>query len=276
MHDRAAGWFSSDVKWFQTRHSIESFHAHHGDDVGYYLLFCGSTRDLSRLSVPDYVNVVFPGQMNPRYSDNIARYGVMGGFPRCLIVDYMLNAGHRYVMCMDGDTETLEPLDDLWELLWTKNAFVTPHRNKPVPRDGKRLYPEQLIQSGNYNAGFVGFANTEESKEFIAWWMAESLDHPESFGEQGWLRFIGDYLSDVAIVRDQGVNCAYWRYDTPEQFARTGESSWSFDGVPVRLFHYSGLDFNNLQQVSQWQDRVTANPDMLAFLQRYKSIVLPE
>ena len=274
---RAVGWFSSESRWFQTRHSIESFYSHHGcKDTTYYMLFCGSLRDLSRISMPDYLRVVFPEQMNPHYVSNIDRFGLMGGFPRCLIVDHMIRQNHNHVMCLDGDTETLAPLEDIWRILWSENAFVTPHRIEPVPRDGKKLCPEQFVQSGNYNSGFLGFSNTGSTRRFIEWWLYESLEHPANFAEQGWLRFIGDYLNRVKIVRDQGVNCAYWRYDTSDQFRKSGDNSWLFDGVPVRLFHYSGLDFNNLEQVSQWQNRCLACPDMLEFLQRYKSIVIPE
>lgn len=277
---KAIGWFSSAERFFQTRHSIESFRKFHGEDVTFYLLFCGSIRDLDRISVPDYVKVVFPEQMNRYYVENIDRFGLMGGFPRCLIVDYMMSQNHDAIMALDGDTELFAPIDDLWEELAFNNAFVTPHRVYPPPRDGYVMCDEQFALCGNYNAGFCGFANTDASRKFVAWWLKMSLDTPECnmsagrFAEQGWLRFIADYLDRVHICRDQGVNFAFWRYDNHNQFRKVGENDWTVDGTPLRLFHYGALDFKDLGRVAIHHNRCRACPDLLAFLERYRTLVM--
>ena len=283
MTKRAVGWFSSAERWFQTQHSIESYRQFNSSQpTSYYLLFCGSLRDLSRISVPDHVNVVHFGDCNPYYAENSHRVGMMGGFPRCLIVDYMLERGHDFVMAFDGDTEFFARIEDLWRVLWTENAIVTPHRVYPPPRDGKVMCLEQFALCGNYNAGFVGFKNTAASRKFVDWWLRESIDNPECnmsagrFAEQGWLRFIADYLDRVYICRDQGINFAFWRYDNHDQFRPDGKSGWLVDGVPLRMFHYGALDFNDLGRVAVHHNRCRACPDLLAFFERYKSIVMPE
>jgi hypothetical protein len=275
---KAAGWFSTSERWFQTRYSIESYQRFH-PDVDCHVLFCSPMADLDGLAIPDRVKIHSVLKMHPRLQNGRA---AVGGFMRCALGEYLLRSGYERIMLLDGDMETFAPMDDLWGVLETHNAFVTPHRIYPPPRDGKVMCLEQFALCGNYNAGFSGFRNTPESRAFVDWWMKESIENPECnmsagrFAEQGWLRFIADYLDHVHICRDQGINFAFWRYDNHEQFREDGKGGWTVDGVPLRLFHYGALDFNNLDGVAVHHNRCSACPDLLRFFQRYKSIVLPE
>jgi len=280
LKPKAVGWFSSAERWFQTRVSIESYRECHegGDDTEYYLLFCGSIRDFARISVPHFVKVVYPNQMDAYYLERMIHVGTMGGFPRCLIVEYMLRQGHSAVMAFDGDTEFLGTIDDLWDKLVTHDAIATPHRIKPPPRDGKAMCLEQFAMCGNYNVGLVGFSNTPNARQFVEWWMRESIDNPECnmgagrFAEQGWFRFVGDYMDRVWICRDQGINFAFWRYDGEGQFRKINER-WFVDGTPLRMFHYGALDWNDLGRVAVHHTRCRACPHLLKFFERYRDRV---
>lgn len=275
----SAGWFSSESRYHQTKVSIESFHRFHGPGQWeYYLLFCGSIRELSRLSIPPYVKVVFLSQMNPLYVENADKIGLIGGFPRPLLADYMFNAGHGVAMLFDGDTEFFNGVwQEVYELDDTKfNAIVTPHRITPPPLDGKRVCQELFALYGNYNAGFVGLANTAETRSFLDWWMtislmADKIDFANGrCSEQGWLRFIADYLPKVNILRDQGVNFAFWRWDREDMLEKRG-GHWYVDGQPLRMFHYSHFDPNDLPaSIERHQNRAKCSPLMVEFLQRYK------
>jgi hypothetical protein len=277
--NQAAGWFSSDSRWFQTRYSIETFRRYH-PDVECHVLFTGTVRDFARLNIPDGVRVHFQGEMHPYLIEKGIGAIAHGGYSRCLIAEFLLRKGYERVMVFDGDTETFAPMDDLWQNLLFYNAIVTPHRIYAPPRDGKVMCLEQFALCGNYNAGFLGLRNTPETRGFVDWWMRESIDNPECnmsggrFAEQGWLRFIGDYLDHIWICRDQGVNFAFWRYDNHYQFQPDGEGGWTVDGVPLRFFHYGALDFNDLGKVAIHHNRCRACPDLLAFFERYVANVL--
>lgn len=277
MNPKAVGWFSSAERWFQTRHSIASYFEHHGNvDTDYYLVACGSGWD--RIAVPSFVKVVRPKQLDPD-----APRELCGSF-RCLILRHMMDAGHEHVMAFDGDLEFLAPIHDLWELLRWNNAYVAPHRIYPPPLDGRYPTIESLGLSGNYNSGICGFRHTTESRHFVNWWYEQSKAHPNvdgpqcHYAEQGWLRFIGDYLNHVAIVRDQGVNYAWWRHDYEHQVVwndrydafnrRTGR--WE----PLRVMHYSHIDFRNLEQVAYCQNRSKAGPGLLKLMTEYRQKVL--
>jgi hypothetical protein len=276
---QAAGWFSSDSRWFQTRYSIETFRRYH-PGVECHVLFTGTVRDFARLNIPDGVQVHFQGEMHPYLIEKGIGAIAHGGYSRCLIAEFLLRKGYERVMVFDGDTETFAPMDDLWHVLESHNAIVTPHRIYAPPRDGKVMCLEQFALCGNYNAGFLGLRNTPETRGFVDWWMRESIDNPECnmsggrFAEQGWLRFIADYLDKVHVCRDQGVNFAFWRYDNHYQFQPDGEGGWTVDGVPLRFFHYGALDFNDLGKVAIHHNRCRACPDLLAFFERYVANVL--
>jgi hypothetical protein len=286
---RAVGWFSSQERWFQTRQSIASYREHHGDSVDYYFLFWGAARDLARIDVPDYVRVVLPHLTHPHFSVRNPGLGItQGGHPRCLIVDYMLNQGHDAVMVVDGDMECLAPINDLWDSLENHDAFVTPHRIYPPPRDGTHPTIEHLGLSGNYNSGICGFANTENAKQFVEWWLKISIDTPEvsphigRYAEQGWLRFIGDYMDHVFICRDQGVNFAWWRCDRDDQVVWNDDESrfevhdeQAGKTVPLRIVHYSHVDFNRLECIAPYQNRAKAGPGLMKLLSEYKAKVNP-
>lgn len=278
MKRKAVGWFTSESRYHQTKVSIESYHEHHDDyDTEYYLLFSGSLRELSRLSIPDYVTVVFPNQMNPWYVENIAVIGTMGGFPRPLLCDYMLQQGHERIMVFDGDTEFFGCLDDLWRQLDEDcDAIVTPHRTYPPPMDGNQFDQLTLVFWGNYNSGFVGFRNTPDVRRFVNWWLVMSILHPQCdpangfVAEQGWLRFICDYLDRVLVLRDMGINFAYWRYDRDDMLEKKN-GRWYVDGTPLRMFHFCRFDAENLRaSMETHQTRAKCSPLMLEFLAEYR------
>lgn len=277
MNTRGVGWYSSAQRWFQTRHSIASYFQHHGNvDTDYYLVACGSGWD--RIEVPSFVKVVTPKQI-----DAMAPREMCGSF-RCLILRHMMDMGHETVMAFDGDLEFLSQIDDLWELLKWHNAYVTPHRIYPPPLDGRYPTIESLGLSGNYNSGICGFRNTEASRRFVSWWYIQSRDYPAidgpqcHYAEQGWLRFIGDYLDNVAIVRDQGVNFAWWRCDSETMFRWNGRyevinvhlGRWE----PLRVMHYSHIDFRNLEQIAYCQNRTKAGPGLMRLFEEYRHKVM--
>jgi hypothetical protein len=289
LTEKAVGWFSSAQRWFQTKRSIESYREHHPyDDHTFYLLFCGTAEELQDIDVPSYVNIVMPHEVHPYYHGHAARIGVTGGFMRPLIVEYMLRMDHDHVMAFDGDTEFYGSLDDLWQILESHHAIATPHRLYAPPRDGKVMCLEQFAMCGNYNVGLTAFTSTRATMNFVDWWMRESIDNPECemgrgrFAEQGWYRFVGDFMDRVYICRDQGVNYAFWRYDTPadviynesrDRYEVRDEQRGDF--VPLRMFHYGALDFNDLRRVAVHHSRCEAGPGLMHLFEGYRNRVLP-
>lgn len=274
----AAGWLSSAERWDQCRVSIESFHRFHGtDDLAYYLFFLDDPAKLERIDVPDYVRVITVNDFNPAMIGRAYPNGKFVGAVRCLLTQYMQER-HARNLVIDADMVTFAPLWDLFGHLASYDSIVTPHRFKPVPRDGKRLQMEHFALFGNYNCGFTGWSNTPEAKAFVDWWTNVSLDAPDlnptigRYAEQGWLRFVGDILPKTLILHDPGVNAAWWRIDSPDQ-VQFADGRWTIDGVPLRLFHFSQIDFGDIEAVTVHQDRVRASGDLLRLYKDYRDAV---
>jgi hypothetical protein len=195
-----------------------------------------------------------------------------------LLIQKMQNLGHERILMLDADMETFAPLDNLFSSLKINDAIVTPHRLTPLPDDGKRLTPEQLTLFGNYNAGFTGWSNRKPARDFVDWWLQISLEAGEQaptqgrYAEQGWLRFAVDFMDWVHICRDPGINAAWWRIDFPEQVKRVCDG-WLVDGVPLKLFHFSQIDFDDLKSITLHQDRLRGSGDLLILYEEYRDKV---
>ena len=281
LNAKAVGWFSSRERFHQAKVSIESYHDFHGhEDTSYYFLFCGKREDFD-LDVPDYVAIVYLDQSSEVYTSHADTIGVLGGWGRTLILDYMARRGHPKVMALDADMETFGRLDDLWLSLDEHDIIVTPHRLTYPPLDGKTVTQELFSFYGNYNSAFFMMRQTPESMRFLEWWNVMSLLAGEmnfSVGrcaEQGWLRFVADYVPRVRVLRDIGVNMAFWRWDREDMMEHRG-GRWLIDGVPLRVFHYSHFDPDDLPaSIEKHQNRAKCSPVMLEFLARYRAKLFP-
>jgi glycosyltransferase involved in cell wall biosynthesis len=277
---KAVGFHSSAERWDQCLLSIESFHEHHGtEDLAYYLLWMGYPEQVVKTEFPDYLRILTWNDFDPVYREKLCGHGPMSGYPRPLMIRHMQER-HERVMFVDADMMTYAPMHDLYDKLKTHDALVTPHRLTPAPRDGKRLQMEHFALFGNYNSGFTAWSNSPEAKAFVDWYLAISLEADEQapqygrYSEQGWLRFVGDFLDKAHVLRDPGVNVAWWRIDSPDQIKKQFDGQWIVDGVPLRLFHFSGIDFDDLGPINIHQERVRGSGDLLKLYEEYRDAVM--
>jgi hypothetical protein len=133
--------------------------------------------------------------------------------------------------------------------------------------------------AGSGKICFSGWSNRPEAKAFLDWWLSISLEACEQaptagrYAEQGWLRFVGDFLDKVLILRDPSVNAAWWRIDSPGQVQKA-YGRWMIDGVPLRLFHFSQIDFDDLESITVHQERVRGTGDLLRLYEEYRDKVI--
>jgi hypothetical protein len=157
---------------------------------------------------------------------------------------------HRSVLFLDADlwvTGSLEPLLEAAERsAWT----LTPHRLSAPSGDPHRQRELRLLVAGTFNGGVLAIGGA--ARRLVSWWrervsercvvdFARGLHH-----DQRWLDLLPGFLPQVEILRDPGINVAYWNLDErplapPAQAGRDGEG-WTAAGRPLRLFHFSGFD----------------------------------
>lgn len=192
---------------------------------------------------------------------------------RIEVITLAMQEGYDKIVVLDNDMELFAPLDHIFTLLSSYNAIVTPHNLEPLPVDGRHPSMEDIVHAGNYNAGFFACRASAATKRWLSWWMNQTKIYPElngpigHFAEQGWLRFIGDYLEGTLVLRDTRYNVAYWNV-TQRGFRKEGETYMTTDG-PLVLFHFSGINLERPELMSVHQNRYMAVGELLDLYKQY-------
>ena len=169
------------------------------------------------------------------------------------------------------------------ELAAGATAVITPHMTTPV-FDGRSPGEQDLLYNGTYNLGFIAVGNTPEGRRLLDWWEHRCLKVGFSEGRTGlfvdqkWINLIPGLFDKVAISRDAGLNMAYWNLH--ERTLHVGASDYEVESpvsgrVPLRFFHFSGVEPEDPALLSRNTDRFTlgSRPDLEKLFAEYKKTV---
>jgi glycosyltransferase involved in cell wall biosynthesis len=107
--------------------------------------------------------------------------------------------------------------------------------------------------SGLFNLGFIGV--TQDARPFLRWWQErlrrDALIDPaqQLFTDQRWVDWVPS-LFDHTVLRDPGLNVAYWNVHERD-LHRGVDGSLQAGDVPLRFFHFSGYDPDRPWQLSR-------------------------
>ena len=166
---------------------------------------------------------------------------------------------------LDPDIYLAQPLSKVAQTFEDgKLAVLTPHLNAPLPDDGKFPTELSLMRTGAYNCGFVAInAAHPESAALIEWWSRKlEFDcfvdlEAGLFTDQKWMDMVPGMFPDVAILRHDGYNVAYWNLATRRVVRSTGDT-YEVNGVPLVFAHFSGVDSARPETFSKHQNRLDA------------------
>ncbi len=182
-------------------------------------------------------------------------------FLRHLLARYSLDA----VVYLDPDIFVYAPLTPIFESLRAGTAVLTPHMTAPV-FDGRSPSEQDLLYNGTYNLGFIAVSASAEALRLLAWWehrclaLGFSEGRTGLFVDQKWANLMPALFEGVVATRDRGLNMAYWNLH--ERALALEAGSWIVrDGegraVPLRFFHFSGIDIDDPAGLSRHTDRFT-------------------
>jgi len=153
-----------------------------------------------------------------------------------------------------GDLEVLDAA------LGDSSIILTPHLTSPLT-DEHRPTDLDILRSGSYNLGFLGVQRCAETTRFLRWWKARLFDQcvvdlsKGLFVDQRWIDLVPGMFSGVRILRNPGLNVAYWNLS--HRTVRRSPKGYIVNGEPLCFFHFSGFDPGEAHRFSRHQNRFT-------------------
>jgi len=168
--------------------------------------------------------------------------------------------GFDVVLYCDPDIVLYDRLAPVLDALQRSIVVLTPHLTGPL-EDGRLPGEREIMQSGAYNLGFIGLRRSEETMRFLHWWQRKLYNDCISdigqnlFVDQRWIDLVPGMFDGIAILRDPGLNVAYWNLPLREVAEREGK--YRVNGVSLRFFHFSGYRIDHPASMSRYEDRYT-------------------
>jgi glycosyltransferase involved in cell wall biosynthesis len=229
----------------QARVLVESFRLHHPGLPFHTLVIDGQESDRQLQTVGSVVLPTDLGLPERVLHDMIAMYDVMelATALKPAMLMHVIRSGAKAAAYFDPDIRVYAPLVDVFEEAETAGIFLTPHTLSPMPRDGKNLTEQNIMQAGMYNLGFIAVGATGFT--FLSWWherlQTDAIVDVVNglFTDQRWVDWAPS-LFPHHISRDPSLNAAYWNlHDRP---VRRSGSGFTVGGADLRFFHFSGYD----------------------------------
>ncbi len=164
------------------------------------------------------------------------------------------------LLFFDPDVQIYGDVQPLLDALDDHSIVLTPHLTAPL-EDDRRPTDLDILLSGSYNLGFIGIRNCEESARFIEWWQKKVYEQcvvdlaKGLFVDQRWVDLVPGLFSGVGILRDPGLNVAYW--NIAQRRIQRSPQGYLVNGRPLFFFHFSGFDPDQPYTFSRHQDRLT-------------------
>ncbi|WP_316809619.1 hypothetical protein [Pedobacter agri] len=192
-------------------------------------------------------------------------------------LDILVNErGYQNVLYIDPDMVVYNSLNFLFDELETKAALLTPHILYPYVKYEGATSEEELLFVGIYNLGFFAVNNSTTGKQIIDWWKHKLADQCYADKEdaqhvdQRWMDFLPALHGDnVKILRHPGMNVAFWNMH--ERAFSVEDGNYFVDGMPLAIFHFSGLDAHDYHNIARKQDKYNLDnkPEYLQLFKEY-------
>ena len=170
------------------------------------------------------------------------------------LIRHLLARGHERVLLLDADTVIVDDLAPLLGALDDASIALTPHLVTPATGAGARQRELTIGLAGVVNTGVLGVRSSPEGQRFLDWWRRRLQTHCFAHViagvhlDQRWADFVPGLFDGVRLVRDPGVNVAYW--NLPERPLRIEGSRITAAGHRCRVLHASGYDVRHPERLS--------------------------
>jgi hypothetical protein len=261
------------AKALALRESYLSFHP----ESDFYILIVDRKHDRFKSLAPD-VNVLWVEDLGIKGFSHYAmkfdiielNTNVKARILSLLLLDY------NKILYLDPDIYFYGTLQPVLRELDSHSIVVTPHTMTPV-MDGKVPSDIDFLRMGSFNLGFVGVAKCEETFRFLDWWSKRCLEfgfYEPQLGlavDQKWIDLVPSFFPGLKILRDPGMNVAFWNLH--ERVISRRDGIWLVNGeYQLRFFHFSSFLQRHPHAIAQKQSRFAdeSRPDLHELLDSYK------
>lgn len=260
----------------------KSYAKHHPEDAIRVLLVdvmethavCVKIAELPQLKADgiDTIRSTVPEKMRMYYD----AAEMVGALRSSYIKKILFEEGYEQIVMLDADIFCYAPLTPFFDALQTHSIALTPHVTSPPPDDGSMPDDMDLTISGFINNGCCAVKADEQSKQALDWLEAKVrhscflIRELNLYNEQSWVSFLPWFFPDtVGIVRDAGMNVAYW--NIYERALTTSNGVPYVNGVPLRFFHYSGYSLKAPHALTLHSGRSSKSEALPALLKEYSA-----
>lgn len=125
--------------------------------------------------------------------------------------EYFLQKTEKLVF-VDCTSVIFQSIAIIFDILDQSNIILTPQLLFA------NIHPDekQILNSGIYHSGFIGFKKSEETTKFLKWWS----DNTRTKGfknlckglnsDQLWLEHVPAMFEGIHILKEAGINIGYW------------------------------------------------------------------
>ena len=170
--------------------------------------------------------------------------------------------GFGAAVYLDPDIQLYSALDEALDALQDHSLVLTPHITAPL-QDGKNPSDLAIIKSGVHNLGFAAVRNDPDGLALLRWWGERLFAHcrvdvqGNLFTDQRWMDLAPMFVERCKLLRHPGYNVAYW--NIAHRRVEPAGGGWTVNGLPLRFFHFSGIQPDDPAVFSRHQDRFTAS-----------------
>lgn len=172
------------------------------------------------------------------------------------LLRHTLDCGYETAIYLDADMLVTASLDPVLSAVAGHAMTLTPHLGADFAAAERPDLEQSLLFAGMYNAGFVAVTDCDPARRFLDWWglrlHAYCVDDVRAglHYDQRWLDMAPALVGDLFLLRDPGVNLAYW--NLPDVNISGGPDGLLVNGAPLRLFHFSGFDPSRPDRVARY------------------------
>ena len=158
----------------------------------------------------------------------------------------LMEEGWQSVVFLDPDMLVISSLNEVIDVVVKNSLTLTPHILNLVEENSIENFDKTLLNVGMFNAGFIGLSQSREALDFLRWWESRTVERGILFQNSGlyfdqrWLDLAPGYVEELCILRDPGVNVAYFNLSNRRIEIENG--NYVVNGSKLKLIHFSGLD----------------------------------